>query len=142
MPSSSATLKKGKRPIERQASLTVFGSPPSPVVVTVTSASPSQRLTRAARSAAVLWAFAGGFVFLPGLHFVLVPTFLILGLLAGLRQLRATEIVAGVHGACPRCGREQDFTAGNRLTPSWSLDCSACHNTLTLTVEAESVPAA
>ena len=125
---------------QRPASLTIFGASPSPAVVTVTTASPGQRIARAARSAAVLWAFAVGFVFVPGLHFVLVPTFLILGLVAGLRQLRATEVVAGVHGTCPRCGREQDFTAGNRLAPTWTLDCPACHNTLT--VEPESVPAA
>jgi hypothetical protein len=125
---------------ERPASLTIFGASPSPAVVTVTTASPGQRFVRAARSAAVLWAFAVGFVFVPGLHFVLVPTFLILGAVAGLRQLRGTEVVSGVHGTCPRCGREQDFTAGNRLAPSWTLDCPACHNTLTLTLESESVP--
>jgi len=125
---------------ERPASLTIFGASPSPAVVTVTTASPGQRFVRAARSAAVLWAFAVGFVFVPGLHFVLVPTFLILGAVAGLRQLRGTEVVSGVHGTCPRCGREQDFTAGNRLAPSWMLDCPACHNTLTLTLESESVP--
>jgi len=127
---------------QRPASLTIFGASPSPAVVTATTTSPGQRFVRAARSAAVLWAFAVGFVFVPGLHFVLVPTFLILGLVAGLRQLRATEVVAGVHGTCPRCGREQDFTAGNRLAPTWRLDCPACHNTLTLTLEPESVPAA
>ncbi|HMB37199.1 MAG TPA: hypothetical protein VKV41_24345 [Methylomirabilota bacterium] len=125
---------------ERPASLTIFGASPSPAVVTVTTASPGQRFVRAGRSAGVLWAFAVGFVFVPGLHFVLVPTFLILGAVAGLRQLRGTEVVSGVHGTCPRCGREQDFTAGNRLTPSWRLDCPACHNTLTLTLEAEPVP--
>jgi len=122
--------------------LTIFGASPSPAVVDVTTASPGQRFARAARSAAVLWAFAVGFVFVPGLHFVLVPTFLILGLVAGLRQLRATEVVARVHGTCPRCGREQDFTAGNRLAPTWTLDCHLCHNTLTLTLEPENVPAA
>ena len=127
---------------QRPASLTIFGASPSPAVVDVTTASPGQRFARAARSAAVLWAFAVGFVFVPGLHFVLVPTFLILGLIAGLRQLRATEVVAGVHGTCPRCGREQDFTAGNRLAPTWPLDCPLCHNTLTLTLESENVPAA
>ena len=127
---------------ERPASLAIFGASPSPAVVDVTTASPGQRFARAARSAAVLWAFAVGFVFVPGLHFVLVPTFLVLGLIAGLRQLRATEVVARVHGTCPRCGREQDFPAGNRLAPTWTLDCHLCHNTLTLTLEPENVPAA
>jgi hypothetical protein len=65
---------------------------------------------------------------------VLVPTFLVVGIVAGFRNLRDMEIVSRVHGACPRCGLEQDFAAGNRLTPTWTLDCPACANSLTLTL--------
>lgn len=116
------------------ASLSIFGAEPSPVFVTVTRPSPGQRLARAARGAGIFWAVAAGCVFLPVLHFVLVPTFLLVGGVAGMRHLRDMEVVARVHGACPRCGHEQDFAAGNRLTPTWSLDCPTCHNTLTLTL--------
>jgi hypothetical protein len=116
------------------ASLTVFGAAPRPVGVTVTRQSPGHRLARALKGAAVFWAVAAGCVFLPGLHFVLVPTFLVVGIAVGLRNLRDVEIVSRVHGACPRCGLEQDFAAGNRLTPVWTLDCPACHNNLTLTL--------
>jgi hypothetical protein len=117
------------------ASLTVFGAAPRPVGVTVTRQSPGHRLGRAVKGGAVFWAVAAGCVFLPGLHFVLVPAFLVIGIAVGLRNLRDVEIVSRVHGACPRCGLEQAFTAGNRLTPSWTLDCPACHNSLTLTLE-------
>ena len=89
----------------------------------------------------MFWAFAAGCVFLPGLHFVLVPTFLVAGIVAGVRHGRDTEIVSRVRGACPRCGQEQDFGAGNRLTPTWTLDCPACHNHLTLVVEPGAAPA-
>jgi len=127
----------GSRPqgTRLSASLTVFGAPPRPVLVTVTRPSPGQRLTRAAKRAGAFWAVAAGCVFLPVLHFVLVPTFVVVGAAAGFRQLGDQEIVSRVHGPCPRCGREQDFAAGNRLTPTWTLDCGACHNTLTLTLE-------
>lgn len=120
--------------IDLSASLTVFGALPRPVLVTVTRPSPGQRLARAVKGAGVFWAVAAGCVFLPGLHFVLVPTFLVVGIAAGFRNLRDVEIVSRVHGACPRCGLEQDFAAGNRLTPTWTLDCPACHNNLTLTL--------
>jgi hypothetical protein len=123
--------------VDLSASLTVFGAAPRPVVVTVTRQSSGQRLARAARGAGVFWAVAAGCVFLPGLHFVLVPAFLVVGLAAGVRNLRDVEIVSRVHGACPRCGLEQDFAAGNRLTPTWTLDCPACHNNLTLIVAPE-----
>jgi len=120
--------------IDLPASLSVFGAEPSPILVTVTRPSPGKRLARAARGAGIFWAVAAGCVFLPGLHFVLVPTFLLAGVVAGMRHLRDTEVTSRVHGACPRCGHEQDFAAGNRLTPTWSLDCPTCHNTLTLTL--------
>jgi hypothetical protein len=121
--------------IDLPASLSVFGALPRPVLVTVTRPSPGQRLARAVKGAGVFWAVAAGCVFLPGLHFVLVPTFLVVGIAAGLRQLRNAEVVWRVRGACPRCGREQDFAAGNRLTSTWTLDCPACHNNLTLTLD-------
>lgn len=128
--------------IDLPASLSVFGAKPSPVLVTVTHPSPGKRLARAARGAGIFWAVAGGCVFLPGLHFVLVPTFLLVGIVAGMRHLRDTEVASRVHGACPRCGQEQDFAAGNRLTPTWSLDCPICHNTLTLTLSPTEASAA
>jgi hypothetical protein len=128
--------------MDLHASLSVFGAKPSPVLVTVTRPSPGGRLARAARVAGIFWAVAAGCVFLPGLHFVLVPTFLVVGTAAGLRHLRDTEVVSRVHGACPRCGHQQDFAAGNRLTPTWSLDCPSCHNTLTLTLHPEKAPTA
>jgi len=121
--------------IDLSASLTVFGAAPRPVVVIVTRQSPGHRLARAVKGAGVFWAVAAGCVFLPGLHFVLVPTFLVVGFAAGFRNLRDAEIVSRVHGACPRCGLEQDFAAGNRLRPVWTLDCPACHNNLTLTLD-------
>ena len=116
------------------ASLTAFGASPRRVSVTVARQSPGQRAVRALKAGGVFWAFAAGCVFLPGLHFVLVPGFLGVGVVVGFRHLRDQEIVSRVRGTCPRCGLEQDFAAGNRLTPSWTLDCPACHNTLTLTV--------
>ena len=128
--------------MDLHASLSVFGAKPSPVLVTVTRPSPGGRLARAARVAGIFWAVAAGCVFLPGLHFVLVPTFLVVGTAAGLRHLRDIEVVSRVHGACPRCGHKQDFAAGNRLTPTWSLDCPICHNTLTLTLHHEKAPTA
>ncbi len=122
--------------VDLPASLTVFGAAPRPVVVTVTRQSSGHRLARAAKGAGVFWAVAAGCVFLPGLHFALVPAFLVVGFAAGFRNLRDAEIASRVHGACPRCGLEQDFAAGNRPTPTWTLDCPACHNNLTLILHA------
>ena len=118
------------------ASLTTFGASPRRVSVTVVHPSSGRRAARALKAGGVFWAVAAGCVFLPGLHFVLVPGFLLAGVVISFRHLRDQEVVSRVHGPCPRCGLEQDFAAGNGLTPSWELDCPACHNHLTLTLDA------
>lgn len=124
------------------ASLSAFGAPPRRVTVTVVHPTPGQRFARALKAGALFWAIAAGCVFLPGLHFILVPTFLVVGIVAGFRHLQDQEVVSGVRGPCPRCGTEQTFPGGNRLTPSWSLDCPACHTTLSLTLDAGAASAA
>lgn len=126
--------------VDLSASLTAFGAPPRRVTVTVVRPSPGQRVARALKAGGVFWAVAAGCVFLPGLHFVLVPSFLLIGVAAGFRHLRDQEIASRVRGACPRCGLEQEFAAGSRLTPAWSLACPACHNNLTLALDAGDSP--
>jgi hypothetical protein len=118
------------------ASLSAFGASPQRVCVTVRMPTPGQRLARAAKALGTFWVIAAGCVFVPGLHFVLVPTFVVVGLAAGAARLRDRRTVAGVHGVCPRCGCEQDFASGNRLAATWALDCPACHTNLQLTVDA------
>ena len=114
------------------ASLTAFGSRPSRAAVTVARLTPGQRLARGFRGAGTFWAIAGACIFVPGLHFILVPSFLLIGIVTGLIRLRDAETVVRVHGVCPRCRFEQDFAAGNRYAPTWRLDCGACHNHLEL----------
>ena len=127
---------------DRYALLSAFGAPPRRVIVTVVQPSAGQRLARAFKAGGIFWAVAAGCVFLPGLHFVLVPGFLVVGVAAGFKHLRDEEIVSSVHGPCPRCGVEQTFAAGNRLTPSWSLDCPSCHTNLSLTLDTGAASAA
>ena len=114
------------------ASLTAFGSAPSRAAVTVARLTPGQRLARGLRGAGIFWAIACACIFIPGLHFVLVPSFLLIGIVILLIRLRDAETVVRVHGVCPRCKFEQDFAAGNRFAPTWRLDCLACHNHLDL----------
>ena len=105
---------------------------PSHAEVSVARLTPGQRLTRGFRGAGTFWAIAGACIFIPGLHFVLVPGFLLIGIVTGVMRVRDAETVVRVHGVCPRCKFEQDFTAGNRFAPTWRLDCRACHNHLEL----------
>ena len=117
------------------ASLSAFGAPPRRVSITVVRPAPGERALRALKAGGLFWAVAAGCVFVPVLHFVLVPSFFVIGLAVGIKHLSDQEIVSRVRGTCPRCGLQQDFVAGNRLTPSWELDCPFCHNHLTLTLD-------
>ena len=119
--------------VDLPASLAAFGAPPRRVTVSVMHPSPGQRVARALRAGGLFWAIAG-------LHFVLVPSFLVIGVAAGFRHLRDEWIVSHVRGACPRCGLEQSFASGNRLAPPWPLDCPACHTNLALTLDAGAAP--
>lgn len=138
----TTTTAQSSLTYEVPASLSAFGAPPQPARVSVQTPTPGQRLTRAARALATFWAVAAGCVFLPVLHFVLVPTFAVIGLVMGAARLRDGQTVTRVHGECPRCGREQDFASGNRLAASWALDCPACHTNLQLTVDGPAPPTA
>ncbi len=126
--------------VDVPALLTAFGARSRRVTVTVVRPPPGRRVARALKAGGVFWAVAAGCVFLPGLHFVLVPSFLLVGVATGFRHLRDREVVSRVRGACPRCGFEQEFAAGNRLTPAWSLACPACHNNLSLALDARHAP--
>lgn len=136
------TIAESSPTYEVPASLSAFGASPQPARVSVRTPTPGQRLTRAARALVTFWAVAAGCVFLPVLHFVLVPTFAVIGLVMGAARLRDQQTVTRVHGECPRCGREQDFASGNRLAATWALDCPACHTNLQLTVDGAVPPTA
>jgi glycosyltransferase A (GT-A) superfamily protein (DUF2064 family) len=127
---------------EVPASLSAFGATPRRARVFVRVPTPGQRLTRAAKALGTFWAVAAGCIFLPVLHFVLVPTFAAIGLVMGAARLRDQQTVTRVHGGCPRCGREQDFAFGNRLAATWRLDCPACHTNLQLIVHGVTTPTA
>ena len=122
--------------VEIPATLTAFGAAPAPAKATVLSQPPGERLARTAAALGVCWGLALVIVFIPVAHFILVPTFFIAGIAVAVARAREATRLLGVHGVCPRCAAEQDFEVGGRFTPSKSLDCPKCHNTLTLTADA------
>jgi hypothetical protein len=123
-------------------SLTAFGSTPRAATASIIEQSPGQRVLRALSGAGTFWAMALGGLFIPVAHFVLVPTFFTAGIIIGIKRLREDRRLLGVHGACPRCGVEQDFRVGGRFFDGRALDCPRCHNTLRLTTNPASQAAA
>lgn len=116
------------------ATLSVFGAPARAVTVTVLQQSGQRRAGRALAALGMFWGLAVVAVFLPVVHFVLVPSLLAAGVIVAALRLREHRRVLGVEGACPRCGVVQVFTAAGRLRRDQTLDCPRCHSTLTLAV--------
>lgn len=89
------------------------------------------RLGRGAVRLLGAWALAVACVFIPLLHFVLVPGFFLVGpVLAWLAWLavRQTVRVTSASITCPKCGKDAPIEAG---TTGWpvSMRCASCGTT-------------
>jgi hypothetical protein len=117
------------------ASLTAFGHPPSRVTAVVIEQTPAQRLGRALAGLGMFWALALGGLFIPVAHFILVPTFVVTGIIVAVKRAREDRRLAQLRGACPRCGAAQEFKPGGRFVTGRSVNCAKCHGTLTVVVD-------
>ena len=114
------------------ASLTVFGAPPRAATATVIEQGPGRRARRALAGLGLFWAIAAVCVFVPVAHFLLVPTFLLCGVVVAALRLREGRRLVALRGACPRCGVEQDFGATGRFDAEREVVCPKCHARLRL----------
>jgi hypothetical protein len=71
-------------------------------------------------------------VLIPIVHFVLVPSALVLGLGVGIRRLGQGKTFRGGAGACPYCGAQQQFTLLGRFHLPKAVYCSSCQRELYL----------
>ena len=86
---------------------------------------PRERLFRALKFLGLGWGAAVVAVFIPLLHFVLVPLFLILGPVAAVWAYGQASVVLGGLGLCPNCGASLPIERG---PDRWPLDdlCTQC----------------
>jgi hypothetical protein len=127
-------MNEGARAESLPGTLRAFGSPPRAVEVVVVNLGVGRRAARAVGVLAACWALAFVAVFLPILHFVLVPAFLVAGPVLAVWRLREGRRLAGIRGACPRCGVSQEFRPGGACRARRVIDCPLCHTDLTLEV--------
>jgi hypothetical protein len=112
--------------------LTGFGAGPTPARVEVLRLSPADRVKRAAVIFGAFLVGAAIAIPIPLVHFVLVPTALILGAVFALLRLRQREIFQSAGGRCPFCSTEQSFTVMGRFKLPKRLYCSSCRRQLML----------
>jgi hypothetical protein len=118
--------------ISQLASLAAFGFPARPATAVIVEQPPGQRFVRALAGLGLCWALALGGLFIPVAHLILVPTFLIAGIVVAVKRGREDRRLVRVRGTCPRCGVEQAWTPGGRFVNGRSLSCPGCHGNLAL----------
>jgi predicted RNA-binding Zn-ribbon protein involved in translation (DUF1610 family) len=89
------------------------------------------RVKRALAGLALSWGAALAGLFIPVAHFLLVPGFLIFGIIVFVSRMRVRVRAESVHGTCPDCGAEQDFEAAGAWSLPRRLDCTHCGRSLT-----------
>ena len=90
-----------------------------------------ERLMRALRILAILWLVAGITVFVPILHFVLVPGFFLLGILFSVTTWMGKGEIAKGAITCPNCKKAMEI---GKEAEGWPRvqRCTGCAFTLTV----------
>jgi len=86
------------------------------------------RVRRAVLGLLACWAAACGALFVPVLHFVLVPSLLIAGPWLALTRLGERRTVLGVEGPCPACGGAIAARPGGGATQE--VRCTHCRRSI------------
>lgn len=122
--------------------LTYHGRPPTAAVVHARMRSHHERIVRAVLGLLSCWGLAIVAVFLPMLHFVLVPALLIGGIALGWHRLHERATIRRVTGSCPACGAQVDTTLDESLGEPIALRCEHCRRQIHARVESPETQAA
>lgn len=123
------------RLFEAPARLLYPGRDVSVAVVTLRRLSRRDRALAVARTWAVCWLAAVAAVFLPVVHFVLVPALAIGGPLYAMTKRHEHVTMLGAAGACPACGAAVEHAQKRRARASVALRCDACGRALELAID-------
>jgi hypothetical protein len=118
--------------IEVPVTLGIFGANPVRAVATVRCRTLASRVRRAALALGTAWLLAFPAIFLPVVHFVLVPGLVIGGVVLGLMFLREDRSLDRIRATCPRCAATLDLAPGGRFRLPRPVQCVHCKNELTL----------
>ncbi len=115
-----------------EGELTYPDREPAPARVETDHREAPARTARAVRTLATCWGLAVVAVFLPLLHFVLVPGLLVLGPVLAYARLHEADTITRAEGDCPACAAHQAYALGQRWRERTVLRCDACGRRLEL----------
>ncbi|MEQ1832760.1 MAG: hypothetical protein ABL977_06855 [Candidatus Eisenbacteria bacterium] len=117
-------------PQEHPATLTWLGRPDTAAVLRIVTRDARTRTRRAVLTWVTGWALAVLAVFLPLLHFVLVPLLLVGTPLLALQRLGERVSVLDVRGTCPGCGVAQEQRIKSAARPRLEFRCDSCRRAI------------
>lgn len=122
--------------MEQAVRIDLAGCESTTAVVVLVKRSLPIRLVRAV-TALGLWVVAAVCIFIPILHFFLVPGFVIAGVVLAVLRLREDVSLVALRGACPRCRNERTYSTSGRYREGRSVHCDGCGNAFTLHTPAQ-----
>ncbi len=93
------------------------------------------RLRRALRHLGIAWGLAVAAVFVPLLHWVLVPSLLLAGPVLFSAAIQQRAKLRRVRGACPACAAAIDTAIEGRARDDVSFRCESCGRALTVVLD-------
>jgi hypothetical protein len=110
---------------EIKVKLSVYSCSDQTGSLTVVSYDKKERLARAIKFGGLTWLAAIGFIFIPVLHFVLVPTGIVLGPIVFWRFLNQQDVIINGAGTCPKCSTLLSISE-QKLDWPLQIMCSNC----------------
>src|SRR5215510_12082257 len=134
---STAETSRTETAGERVAAQFVYHDKAGPATVNVRQHGRPDRIRRAAKAWAGCWGAAIVAVFLPVLHFFLVPALLVGGPLYAMLMMRERVTVLGADGDCPACGTAQHPRMKAGASDRMEFRCESCRRALALKLPPE-----
>ncbi len=131
----------GTRLEETPAVFRYPGKDDSPVTVMLRRRNRRDRFVMVAKTWAIAWLAAIAAVFLPVLHFILVPSLLIGGPIYAIAQFQEHTTLMGGGGPCPACGAEVKLTQKRRAEARIAVRCESCGRRIELGIAPEKLEA-
>jgi hypothetical protein len=103
-----------------------------PVTGTVKVSTPNERLISALKKLGIFWGLGGICVFIPLAHFILVPTFVIAGMVAFFKDLQHTHSVQEPRFVCPSCLKQNSYRKTFYFHDEIRFYCTSCAEQLVL----------
>ncbi len=111
---------------QHRVAVTAFGKASREGVARVRFWPTGGRAIRVAKGLGACWGFALITLFIPLAHFILVPGFLIGGLVIAVRWSGQTRTYVDVRGRCPVCEQESGFKVRGEFLLAKETTCQAC----------------